>query len=136
MFVECVNLDDAIHAFEVVGVKNLWLWSVILNGLCCNGCFEEVLRIFSVFNHSQLREDGFILSSVLRACGSSGNLKVGREVHRLVYRRGYESDLLVSNCSIDMYGKCRCTNIARRVFDRMLGRDVVSWNSMLNGYTR
>lgn len=136
MFVECGSLDDAIHAFEVVGVKNLWLWSVILNGLCRNGCFEEVLRIFSDFNHTHLSADGFILTSVLRACSSLRNLKVGREVHGLVYRRGYESDLFVSNCLIDMYGKCGCANIARRVFDRMLGRDVVSWNSMLNGYTR
>lgn len=51
MFVECGSLDDAIQAFEVVGVKNLWLWFVILNALCRNGCFEEVLRIFSDFNH-------------------------------------------------------------------------------------
>ncbi|XXG82221.1 hypothetical protein AAC387_Pa10g0213 [Persea americana] len=42
----------------------------------------------------------------------------------------------VSNCLIDMYGKCGCANISRRVFDRMLGRDVVSWSPMLNGYTR
>ena len=93
MLVECGSLDDAIHAFEVVGVKNLRLWSVILNGLCCYGCFEEVLRIFNDFNHTYLSVDGFILTSVLRACDSLRNLKVGSEVHGLVYRRGYESNL-------------------------------------------
>ncbi|KAJ8621667.1 hypothetical protein MRB53_030196 [Persea americana] len=46
MFVECGSLDDAIQAFEVVGVKNLWLWSVILNALCRNGCFEEQFEKF------------------------------------------------------------------------------------------
>lgn len=135
MFVECGSLDDAIHAFEAVGVKNFQLWSVILNGFCRTGCLDEVLSFFSDFNHTHLiRADGFLLSSVLRACIGLGNLKVGREVHGFVYRRGYESDIFVSNCLI-MYGKCGCINSTHTLFDRMLDRDVISRNSMLNGYT-
>ncbi|PNX65501.1 hypothetical protein L195_g062631, partial [Trifolium pratense] len=42
-------------------------------------------------------------------------------------------NLFVGNGLIAMYGKCGCLVEARRVFDEMLCRDVVSWNSMVAG---
>ncbi|XP_058102414.1 pentatricopeptide repeat-containing protein At2g13600-like [Magnolia sinica] len=136
MFVECGSLVDAMDAFEGVEGKNLWFWSVILDGFCRKGLFDEALMLFRDFGTAHLRADGFVLNSVLRACGGSRNLQLGREVHGFVYKSGYKSDVFLSNCLVDMYGKCGCIGDARKLFDKMLHRDVVSWNTMLKGYSR
>ncbi|XP_077226964.1 pentatricopeptide repeat-containing protein At1g19720-like [Tasmannia lanceolata] len=135
MFVKCRSLGDAYEVFEGVKDKNLHLWSVMLNGFCGNGRFDEALRVFCDFSATHLKADGFVLSSVLRACGGSGNLRLGREIHGFVYRSAYECDVFVGNCLVDMYWKCGCIDNARAVFDRMPKRDVISWNSILKGYS-
>ncbi|KAL5993588.1 hypothetical protein ACLOJK_014513 [Asimina triloba] len=134
IFVECGSLADAANAFEAVEHKNLWLWSVILNGFCKAGLFDGALELYRDFSTSCLRADGFILSSILRACGGLRNSRLGREVHGFVYRNGHESNVFVCNCLVDMYGKCGLVRDARNIFDRILHRDVVSWNSVLKCY--
>lgn len=45
-------------------------------------------------------------------------------------------NLIVSNVFVDGYGKCGDVELARRVFDGMVERDVVSWTSLLGAYAR
>ncbi|KAK1293334.1 Pentatricopeptide repeat-containing protein [Acorus calamus] len=49
-------------------------------------------------------------------------------------RSGLDLDTSIANSLITMYGKCGKTDDARLVFDGLLHRDVISWNSMLAGY--
>ncbi|KAL2550282.1 Pentatricopeptide repeat-containing protein [Forsythia ovata] len=49
---------------------------------------------------------------------------------------GYEGDAYVQNALISVYSECGVLVDARRVFDGMSNRDVVSWNSMIVGYLR
>lgn len=45
-------------------------------------------------------------------------------------------DLFIQNSLIYMYGSCVEILYARKVFDEMPHRTMVSWNSMLNGYVK
>lgn len=45
-------------------------------------------------------------------------------------------DNAVANCVLTMYAKCGYTGLARRVFDDMQKRDLVSWNAMISGYSQ
>lgn len=45
-----------------------------------------------------------------------------------------DGHLFFQNALVSMYAKCGDLMDARRVFDRMAQRDVVSWNSMISGY--
>lgn len=79
--------------------------------------------------------DNFTNSSVLKACGELRELGLGIQIHRLINSTRPNCDLAVRNALLSMYVKCGEVESAREVFDEMPERDVVSWNSMVQGYT-
>ncbi|PNT66521.1 hypothetical protein BRADI_3g13540v3 [Brachypodium distachyon] len=78
--------------------------------------------------------DRFTYPSVLRACGELREVSVGRKINRRIRRRRHDLDMHVWNALVGMYVKFGELEDARRVFDGMAGRDVVSWNTMVSGY--
>jgi pentatricopeptide repeat protein len=74
------------------------------------------------------------LATLLSACAELLALRLGREVHAHVIRSTVDRHSLVENGLINMYAKCGRVADARKVFDGMKVRDLVSWNSMLAGY--
>lgn len=72
--------------------------------------------------------------AVLNACAQLMDLRSGMQVHGWVAVRGLGSNLFVWNALIDIYWKFRFVHEARKLFDIMPCRNVVSWNSMIVGY--
>jgi len=70
---------------------------------------------------------------VLNACASIVALKEGRWAHEEISQSGWDSDIFVANSLVDMYAKCGSMADAWRLFNKMLSRDVVSWNAILGG---
>nr|GEZ03197.1 hypothetical protein [Tanacetum cinerariifolium] len=60
---------------------------------------------------------------------------MGQQVHCLVCKYGLCFDLFVANGLVDIYCKCGSLSYARKVFDEMPERDVVSWTNMISGYS-
>ncbi|KAG5231234.1 pentatricopeptide repeat-containing family protein [Salix suchowensis] len=94
----------------------LWLVSLMLE----NGAFA----------------DKFTLSLVLKACSRAGLVKEGMQIHGLLKKLEFGSDLFLQNCLISLYVKCGCLVDARLLFDRMPKRDSVTYNSMIDGYVK
>jgi hypothetical protein len=81
----------------------------------------------------EMREEGFepdemTLVNVLGACGDLG---LGRWVEGLVLEKKMEVNSYVGSALIDMNGKCGDLISARRVFDSMPNKDVVTWNAII-----
>lgn len=76
----------------------------------------------------------FTLLSVLKASARRSRMRDGESIHSLVLKYGFDSDPMVQNSVIDMYSRCGEVDIARRVFDGMYLKEVISWNSMISGY--
>ncbi|TVU39494.1 hypothetical protein EJB05_12916, partial [Eragrostis curvula] len=77
--------------------------------------------------------DRFTVSAVLPACAS---LFWGRELHCFAVRMGMcgADDFHVNSVLVSMYFRIGQPGIARRVFDGMAQRNVVSWTAMVGGY--
>ena len=71
------------------------------------------------------------MGSVLRGClefGPSG-LKLGMQIHGLIY-------VLACNVLISMYGRCSAySDCARRVFEDIESKNLISWNSIISVYS-
>lgn len=72
--------------------------------------------------------------AVLNACAQLMDLRRGMEIHGWVAVRGLSSNLFVWNVLIDIYWKFGFVHGARKLFDIMPRRNVVSWNPMIVGY--
>ncbi|CAN6302279.1 unnamed protein product [Urochloa humidicola] len=50
-------------------------------------------------------------------------------------RAGYRTDLFLCNNLLDAYARCGDMRHARLLLDGMPSRDVVSWNTLIAGYS-
>lgn len=78
--------------------------------------------------------DGFTLPLVIRACASLGTSDLCRIVHCHALQMGFRNHLHVVNELVGMYGKLGRMEDACHLFDEMLVRSLVSWNTMVSGY--
>jgi pentatricopeptide repeat protein len=78
--------------------------------------------------------DKYTYPSLIKACSSAREVRLGRAIHGSALRNGAEGDAYVRTSLIDLYGKCREIVCARRVFDDMTEKNVVSWTAMVVGY--
>ncbi|XWS11858.1 hypothetical protein CRYUN_Cryun37aG0037100 [Craigia yunnanensis] len=81
-----------------------------------------------------LETDLMTMMSVISACESLGDERLGREIHGYVIVTGMSDDVSVCNSLIQMYPSLGRWETAEKVFDRMEWRDVVSWTAMISGY--
>ncbi|XP_072991397.1 pentatricopeptide repeat-containing protein At2g02980, chloroplastic-like [Typha latifolia] len=94
----------------------------------------ESIRLFSELLGSGIRPDKFTYPFVIKACGRTSMPETGRAVHGSVIKVGLLSDSYVSNSLLHLYSCCGMVGWARKMFDEMCERDVVSWSTMIEGY--
>nr|CAB3469597.1 unnamed protein product [Digitaria exilis] len=76
--------------------------------------------------------DDFAMSLAIKACVRSAEYGYGRRLHCDAVKAG-GVDGFVMNSLVDMYAKAGDLECARKMFERIPNRNVVSWTSMLSG---
>ncbi|OEL27613.1 Pentatricopeptide repeat-containing protein [Dichanthelium oligosanthes] len=73
---------------------------------------------------------------LLQACARLLSLRDGERIHAEAAKNGFATLVFVKNSLVHLYGACGLFESAHRVFDEIpvLERNLVSWNSMLNGF--
>ncbi|KAF7837997.1 pentatricopeptide repeat-containing protein [Senna tora] len=74
------------------------------------------------------------IASLLHHCSKAKDFRLGLSLHASVLKIGLQSDVFISNHVLNMYAKCGYISIARRLFDEMPKRNLVSWSAMVSGY--
>lgn len=130
------SLESARHMFDKMPERNVVSWNAMIAGYAQNAYGEEALKIFWHMLRANVKVNQFTFVSVLSACASLSALEHGKQVHACIIRAGFKFSVFVGNSLVDMYAKCGSTVSARRLFQRMAERDVVSWNTMIVGYAQ
>ncbi|KAJ6420700.1 hypothetical protein OIU84_028121 [Salix udensis] len=60
----------------------------------------------------------------------------GLQLHSCIVKFGFDCEVFVGNALISMYSRWGHLVEARRVFEEMKTRDLVSWNAMISGYSQ
>jgi len=90
----------------------------------------------AVFVDMPLRQrDTFTYSFLIKALATAGVTPV-RAAHTHVFKLGSVEDTFVGNALIDAYSKNDGLSDAKKVFDEMTTRDVVSWNTAMAAMVR
>ncbi|KAJ4834479.1 hypothetical protein Tsubulata_005628, partial [Turnera subulata] len=127
---------SSLSVFRAVSpTTNVFLWNSLIRALTHNGFFSKALEIYSTMHDMNVRPDTHTFPSVINACAASLDFEMGRVVHDRVLELGFGFDLYIGNALVDMYSKFGDLGKARQVFEEILHKDVVSWNSLISGCT-
>ncbi|KAK7278859.1 hypothetical protein RJT34_23898 [Clitoria ternatea] len=111
------------------------MWNLIIRSHVDLGLFYSALSLYKKMRQMGVPHDTFTLPLVNRALSSlRTDVVYGKMIHSVATQMGLNEDLYFCNTMIDVYGKCGNIGYARRVFDEMFNRDVVSWTLMIAGY--
>ncbi|KAF8379305.1 hypothetical protein HHK36_028738 [Tetracentron sinense] len=113
-----------------------FLWNAIIKSFSHGNNPRQALIIFSLMLGNGVCADRFSFSLLLKACSRLALIKEGLQIHCLMGKREFGSDVFLQNSLVNFYVRCGCLEFARLLFDRMRERDSVSWNSMIDGYVK
>jgi pentatricopeptide repeat protein len=136
MYMKCGAIDSAKRLFNECVDRNLVLCNTIMSNYVRQGLVREALSVFGEMLQQGPRPDRVTMLSAFSACAHLGDILFGKQCHGYILRNGFEGWDNISNAMIDMYMKCGKQEMARRVFDCMSKKTVVSWNSLIAGLIR
>ncbi|KAL6187753.1 hypothetical protein ACLB2K_039148 [Fragaria x ananassa] len=135
MYVKCGDIRDARSIFDEHSMIDLVWCTAMIVGYTQSGCPLEALKLFTDKRWDGLLPNSITTASVLSSCAQSGNLNMGRSVHGLGIKLGLEESS-VRNALVDMYAKCHMISDARYIFDTTLDKNVITWSSIICGYSQ
>lgn len=126
--------DYARKVFDEITEPNPFLWTSMIHGYVENSQHTDAFSLFRDMCIRDVTPLNFTISSILKALGRLKWLRDGEGMFGFIWKCGFGFDLVVQNSVIDCFMRCGEVDCARRVFDGMEEKDVVSWNSMVSGY--
>ncbi|XP_058096481.1 pentatricopeptide repeat-containing protein At2g36730 [Magnolia sinica] len=109
-------------------------WNFVIRGYAGNDCPKEAVEVFVEMRRRGMTRNKLTFPFLFKACARLFDLEGGRQVQAEIVKNGVDSDVYVQNTLIHFYGSCGRICDARRVFDGMCFRTVVSWNTIISGY--
>uniref|UniRef100_A0A1D1YF13 Pentatricopeptide repeat-containing protein At5g66520 n=1 Tax=Anthurium amnicola TaxID=1678845 RepID=A0A1D1YF13_9ARAE len=128
------GMGAARSVFDCTHQRDAFLWNVMIRGYANLSLPEDALGVYCWMRWSGVAANRYTYPFAFKACGAIGERNNGWKVHGDALKSGLESDLFVANALVACYAKCGDVATARRVFDEIPERDLVSWNSMIAGY--
>ncbi|KAH9618004.1 hypothetical protein KSS87_011508 [Heliosperma pusillum] len=125
---------DARNVFENMPFRDSASWNAMITGFCLIGYQEAALKFVSKMIVEGVKLDRVTIASILPVCAQVDDFSSAVRIHLYAIKQGLEYEIFVSNALINMYGKFGYLQFAHEVFDEMLGRDLVSWNSIIAAY--
>ncbi|XP_039130403.1 pentatricopeptide repeat-containing protein At3g26782, mitochondrial-like [Dioscorea cayenensis subsp. rotundata] len=136
MYSKFGQMGIARNLFDRMPQRDLTSWKTMLSGYVKNGYPDVALSLLSLLSVSDVRMDRATLVGVLPACAALGAVKQGKEIHAYILRSSLEFDGFLANALIDVYVNSNFVIGARRLFERMSERDIISWNALISGCAR
>lgn len=134
MYAELGEVDCFEQVFDEMPERDKVSWNIMVSGYVRCRRFQEAVDVFQrMRKESNVKPDEATVVSTLSACSALKNLEIGKEIHSHIANE-LDLTIIMGNALLDMYCKCGCLSVARKVFDGMPVKNVICWTSMVSGY--
>ncbi|XP_020213386.2 pentatricopeptide repeat-containing protein At3g53360, mitochondrial [Cajanus cajan] len=136
MYGKCGSLKDARKVFDAMQLRNVVSWTIMISGYSQNGQENDAIIMYIQMLQSGYFPDQLTFGSIIKACCNVGDIELGRQLHGHVIKSGYDHHLIAQNALISMYTKFGQKANASGVFSVISTKDLISWASMITGFTQ
>ncbi|KAK6147510.1 hypothetical protein DH2020_018422 [Rehmannia glutinosa] len=134
MYAKFSDTESAQKVFDEMPSRDTISWNSMINCYTQNGFLWEALKMFREMYVLGFVPKTELVASCLSTCVKSENWRLGRAVHALVFldeRIEYSS--FVATSLVNFYWRFNDSDMAFRVFDRIVEKNEVSWTAMICG---
>ncbi|MQM13543.1 hypothetical protein Taro_046463 [Colocasia esculenta] len=130
------DMASAKCLFEQMDEEDIFSWSAMISGYAQNGQPNEAIKLFfDMYNHG-VRPDKFVLVGLLSACSQLGCLELAKWADTYVTQSQIDfKQVHVMAALIDMNAKCGNMERARILFEALPDRNLMTYCSMMQGYS-
>lgn len=132
------NLTYARYIFDHLDSPNVYLYTAMITAYTSLPDPTSSVSLYrELVRQGRPEPNHFIFPRVLKSCPEAVKPYGTEMVQAHVENLGFGKYPVVETALLDSYSKfCADIGIARRVFDEMSERTVVTWTAMISGYTR
>ncbi|KAH7294088.1 hypothetical protein KP509_28G055900 [Ceratopteris richardii] len=136
MYANSGLLAKSEQEFEALGVRTVVSWNAMITACVEHGYFDKALVYFG-----QMQDEGKIPNSItllnaLRASINTGAMDRAQYLYEAIEKQDLiRKDPTIATALIQIYAKYGLITRAQEIFDKLSVRDVVSWTSLIAGYS-
>lgn len=137
--------------FDTMGERDIVAWNTMITGYVICGRHDDALNLLRDMRREEdednlgtddvyeddgvpLKPNSVTLMTVLPGCAALTALGKGKEIHAYAIKQKLATVVAVGSALVDMYAKCGCLNLSRRLFDQMPVKNVITWNVLIMAY--
>ncbi|PIN25501.1 hypothetical protein CDL12_01753 [Handroanthus impetiginosus] len=138
----CRRAIQQIHSHFLVlnaeEINILALWNSIIKHYSLSPFPQEAVFLFKYLRtqSNPLSFDSFTYSYLMKAFANMKESYVGSQLHCLSTKVGFDYHVHVQTALVNMYLDCGCLIVAKKVFDEMPEKNLVTWNVLITGFVK
>ncbi|GAV78396.1 Alpha-amylase domain-containing protein/PPR domain-containing protein/Alpha-amyl_C2 domain-containing protein/PPR_2 domain-containing protein, partial [Cephalotus follicularis] len=129
-------ISYAQRLFDNMPARDLVCWNAVICGYSRNGYHVDAIEVFVEMLRNGFSPHEITLVCLVPSCGWHELAFQGKSIHALGIKAGLDLDSRVKNALTDMYAKCSDLEAVELLFEEMVVKSVVSWNTMIGAYAQ
>ncbi|PIN07412.1 hypothetical protein CDL12_20023 [Handroanthus impetiginosus] len=121
--------------FENAPVKDIVSWNTLIGAMANSDKSSKAIDVFNKMCMTGLLPNETTFSNVITSCSRLHLLSYGECIHANMIKKSFESDVYTGSALVNFYAKCDRVQEAHACFDSITQKNVVSWNSLMLGYS-
>ncbi|XVF62220.1 hypothetical protein PTKIN_Ptkin08bG0199800 [Pterospermum kingtungense] len=128
------NIDHTVSVFRCIDNPGTFCVNTVIKAYSFSSFpHQAVVFYFQILSNGSFVPNSFTFVPLLGSCAKMGCSKSAQKCHGQAVRFGVVNKLPVQNSLIHMYGCCGVIEFAMKVLVEMPERDLVTWNSFIDG---
>lgn len=138
MYSECGSVVSARLVFDLMAERDSVSWSTMIRSYVRNRLLTEALEVVREMHIMHVKPSEVAMLSMVSLFSDLADTRTGKAMHGYVIRNSNYDRLRIpiTTALIDMHAKCGNLSSAKRLFNGLPQKNVVSWTAMIAGCIR
>ncbi|KAI3878705.1 hypothetical protein MKX03_007167 [Papaver bracteatum] len=130
---KCEQVEHSRQVFDRMSDRSLVSWSAMIGAYAQNGLYKEGFSVFRMMLSERIKPNRVAVLNVIPCVSSETDAD---EISRVIVDSGLDLEQSIQNAEMLMYSRCGRIDIARRIFEEIPDKDLVTWSSMIEAYAQ